>query len=286
VSRFDFRPKDGGAEYDPADVGGQVISLSLWPGPGLQGPPAIVVTNPGRPRPGVYRFDIPDDEHLGRYWGSVRFVAAQGQAATVDRSVRLDLPNGAGLVTSPEAVAGMLRVPLPLSPEQREDFIEEILRAQTDVAGYLGRPLMPRVVRLASRMPIFGGDPGRWESWRGSVDDDEDFEVDAWTEHPDGSFDVTLRVGLDGAAELPIQRYVAAHASEALRASGVYGQRRVSSVSAEGQSVSYEATPTAAAAGALPTLESLDSYRTVPVFIRRKPAASPWPYGPSHRGGW
>lgn len=298
MSRFDFRPKTGGAEYDPVNVGGQVTAMTLFTTADRSGAPTGVVPSPTRPRPGVYRFEIPDTLPPGRYWCSVTYTPAANMPTVVDSSVRLDLPLGTGLVTSPEAVAKQLRMPLPLTVEQREDFLDEIRTAQADVQAHIGRPLVPYLAKLTGVMPAYGVDPGDWRAWRGEVSD-EDFEVDAYTAYPDGTYDVTLQVGLDGAVEEPIRRYVAVHAAEMLRLSGVYGKRRVSSVSAEGQSVSYEASPgsngmgsrtsrgnMSPAAGQMPTLSSLDEYRFAPVFVRKKYAAAPWPYGPSHFGRW
>jgi hypothetical protein len=280
VTTFDYRAKLGGAEYDPADAGGTVSELALFSTSDFTGDPVGVVTEPAKPRPGFYRFSIPDTLPAGRYWCRVTFVPAAGAPSATDSSVQLDLPLGTGLVTSPEEVARRLRLPLPLTTEQREDFTDEIRQAQSDVEGYLARSLVPTLLQLHAVMPRYGVDV---------------YEVDSCTALGDGTYDVTLRVGLDGAAERPIRRYVAAHASETLRLNGAYGQRRVTSVSAEGQSVSYEtdaksgsaaAVSAPAKPGELPKISSLDRYKWVPVFSRPKVAAAPWPYGPSHLGRW
>jgi hypothetical protein len=148
-------------------------------------------------------------------------------------------------------------------------------------------------VQLTKVLPAFGTDPGDWRAWRdleGTPDDE--YQVDAYSPNPDGTYNVTLRVGLDGAAEEPIARFVAAHAAETLRLSDRYGKRRVTSVSAEGQSVSYEASPSASQnrssqkAGELPDITTLSRYKEVPVFVRQKFRRGPWPYGPSHLSGW
>ncbi|MER6153697.1 hypothetical protein [Streptomyces hirsutus] len=56
----------------------------------------------------------------------------------------------------------------------------------------------------------------------------------------------------------------------------------MSSVSAEGQSISYEAESTAGQAGALPTLDSLARWKRRLFQPLKRPARPPWPYSSSH----
>ncbi|MFD0351755.1 hypothetical protein ACFQ0M_48030 [Kitasatospora aburaviensis] len=178
-------------------------------------------------------------------------------------------------------MAEKIGIPLPLTGAQRDTLRTAIEDAQADVEAYLVRPLVPRLAILNGVRPEPGRDLGSWKAWAYCGPDD-DFTVDGWTLMPDGTYDVQLRVGLDGAAERPIRRFVVAHAAESLRntpTAGGSSGRRVSSLSAEGQSISYEGAPSAGQAGALPVLATLDGYRQPPVYVRPRPAAAPWPYG-------
>ncbi|MFE6639469.1 hypothetical protein ACFVFT_38100 [Streptomyces tendae] len=276
---FDYEPMYGGAHYDPEPAGGQVTSLSLYDGPdrvtvvGAAGPAV-------RLRAGVYRFALPDVPP-GRYWATVAFTPSEGAQPVKDQSVRLDLPLGLGLVTSPEAVAVKLGVPLPLTPEQRDDLLTAIRDAQSDVVGYLGQPVTPQLITRTGLTPHWGRDDRLEDadSWPFEVDDL--VQVSSYRLRDDGTYDVDFLVGFDGAANDPVVRYVTAHAaeSERNRPGGVGSQgRRVSSVSAEGQSISYESAPATGQAGALPTLDSLARWKRRLYRPLGQPVRPPWPY--------
>ncbi|MFJ1552712.1 hypothetical protein [Streptomyces mirabilis] len=279
MSVVDYEPMYGGAHYDPQPAGGQVTSLVLYDGPDRT--TEVAAAGPGtRLRSGTYRFALPDVPP-GRYWGTVTFTPSNGAQPVKDQSVRLDLPLGLGLVTSPEAVADDLGVPLPLTPAQRDALMTAIRKAQSDVEGYLGRPLVPRVVTRTALTPYWRSseDLSDPEAWPFEVDDV--WQVSAYSDRGDGTYDVDFRVGLDGVAEDPVVRYVTAHAaeSERNRPGGVGAQgRRVSSVSAEGQSISYESAPTTGQAGALPTIDTLSRLKRRLWQPLNTPPRPPWPY--------
>ncbi|MEU9354997.1 hypothetical protein AB0D65_29380 [Streptomyces griseoloalbus] len=276
---FDYEPMYGGAHYDPGPAGGQVTSLSLHDGPDR----ATVVGAAGpavRLRAGVYRFALPDVPP-GRYWATVAFTPSEGAQPVKDQSVRMDLPLGLGLVTSPEAVATKLGVPLQLTPEQRDDLLTAIRDAQADVVGYLGQPVTPQLVTRTGLEPCWGRDDRLEDADSWPVEVDDLVQVSAYRLRDDGTYDVDFLVGFDGAANDAVVRYVTAHAaeSERNRPGGVGSQgRRVSSVSAEGQSISYEAAPAAGQAGALPTLDSLSRWKRRLFQPLNRPARPPWPY--------
>ncbi|MGW2496263.1 hypothetical protein ACWCV2_17395 [Streptomyces pseudogriseolus] len=279
MSVVDYEPMYGGARYDPEPAGGQVTSLVLYDGPDRTTEAAAA--GPGtRLRPGTYRFALPDVPP-GRYWGTVTFTPSSGAQPVKDQSVRLDLPLGLGLATSPESVADELGVPLPLTLAQRDALTTAIRRAQADVEGYLGRSLVPRVTTYTAITPYWQSsenltDPEAWP-----LDIDDEWHVSAYRDRGDGTYDVDVLVGLNGAAEEPIARYITAHAaeSERNRPGGVGAQgRRVSSVSAEGQSISYDSAPLTGQAGALPTLDSLSRYKRRLWQPLATPPRPPWPY--------
>ncbi|NEA53591.1 hypothetical protein G3I60_05320 [Streptomyces sp. SID13666] len=284
---YHYTPVWAGAICDPLPAGGEVTRLDLYPTPARDGVPLAGAGPSVRVRPEVYRFDVPDTVPPGRYWTVATFTPAQGVPAVVDRSRHVDLPLDTGLAASPEAVADLLGTPLPLTPAQRERYAESIADAQADVAGYLGRPLVPRRLVLTDVTPAWGmplDDPSAWPT--GHLDDF--VTVLTYAAQPDGRYRVDVLVGLDAAQEAPIRRYVAAHAAESLRNRPADGEdstgRRVSSVSAEGQSISYEAAPATGQAGALPGLESLSGFRKLTYRPITSSPTAPWPYSSGRYG--
>ncbi|MEU5748236.1 hypothetical protein ABZ804_22190 [Streptomyces sp. NPDC047726] len=286
MSIYEYKPTYGGAHYDPEPAGGMVTSLSLYEGPDRTTLKAAA--GPGlRLRAGAYRFDLPDVP-AGRYWATVTFTPSEGAQPVKDESVRLDLPLGLGLVTSPEAVAKELGVALPLSAEERDDLLTAISNAQSDVVAYLGQPVVPQLITRTALTPSPLGqdedlnDPSSWPF----QSDEVHVEVYAYRDRGDGTYDVDFRVGFDGAANKSVVRYVTSHAaeSERLRPGGAGSTgRRVSSVSAEGQSISYESAPEAGQAGAVPTIDTLSRWKRRLFQPLNRPARPPWPYS-SARG--
>lgn len=280
-----YRPVWAGALCDPATAGGSVDRIDLYTGPERTGTAAATAGPATRIRDSVYRFTIPDGLPDGRYWCIVTFTPTKTDPAATDRTVRLDLPRGGDLIASAEQVADALNVPLPITAAQRERYWQKIREAQADVLAYIGRPLIPTPQQLLSAMPMFGyslDDPQAWPIQRY----DDVVSVVSYVNNLDGTYDVQLLVGVDGSSEQPIVRYVVAHAAEALRndpASDTDGSRRVSSVSAEGQSISYDTAPAPGQPGALPTIDSLSGYkRRIYRPLTTAPTA-PWPYGGGRR---
>ncbi|MER5737358.1 hypothetical protein ABT117_16990 [Streptomyces sp. NPDC002262] len=250
------------------------------------GDPATAPGPAARLRPGVYRFELPDVPP-GRYWAAVDFIPSDGAAPVRDTALRLDLLLGLGTVTSPEAVADQIGIPLPLTAAQRDTLLTAIRDAQADVVGFLGQPIIPTLVTHTSLTPYSQREERLADIENWPFDTDDQAEVHAYRPRGDGTYDVDFRVGLDGAAKPAIVRYVTAHAAESERqrpgAAGGEG-RGVSSVSAEGQAISYEPAPAAGQAGALPSLASLSRWRRLLYQPTGGSARPPWPYSSSHRG--
>lgn len=281
---YDYRPVWAGALCDPDVDGGQVSRIDLYETPDRNGTVVATAGPAARLRATVYRFTIPDNLPDGRYWCTVTFTPARDQQPASDRTVRADLPLGTGLLASAEEIADKLGVSLPLTAAQREKYRDAIAEAQKDIVGYLGRPLVPHPESLLSVTPLYGYAFTDSRAWPVQGLDDV-ASVVSYADNLDGTYDVRLLVGLDGAAEEPITRYVVAHATEGIRNSPetAGGERRVTSVSAEGQSISYDSAPAAGQAGALPTLDSLSGYRKRlyrPIAVT---PATPWPYGRGRR---
>lgn len=106
----------------------------------------------------------------------------------------------------------------------------------------------------------------------------------------DSMWDVTFHVGLDleSAECAPIKEFLIADAVESLRGDPAFpsAQARVKSLSAGGQSVSYQGLPpTADGAGGLIELETLGKFKRFAVGRARGGPLAPWPYN-GDRGRW
>ncbi|MCX4677612.1 hypothetical protein OG413_20280 [Streptomyces sp. NBC_01433] len=286
MSVYDHKPIWAGAHLDPAPAGGEVTRLDLYASPDRDGPVVASAAPASRLQAGLYRFDLPAVPP-GRYWGTVTLTPHGTAQPVTDTSVRLDLPTGQGLVASPEAVADALGVPLPLTSVQRAAYEEEIRGAQDDVATYLNRPLVPAVTTARGLTPLWTDALDDIDAWPVQFDDFAD--VIAHRPNPDGTYDVDLLIGLNGAQEKSVVRYVVAHAAESIRqrpGQNTGPGRRVSSVSAEGQSVSYDSAPTTGQAGALPTIDSLKRLKRLVFQPLSRPPRAPWPYSSSRSQRW
>lgn len=250
MSTLDYEPTLDGGPYDPQPAGGQVATLELFDTSARTGPPELTVGPAVRQRAYVYRFTVPDTT-VGRYWARVTWtVEAAGATVVDDLPGPLDLPVRDDLVVSPEALAVRLGVPLPLDDEQREQLAGAVLDAQADVEGYLGRPILPTIVRERRSWP------GPWEAKTGwFIRSLNEAEVLDGNGQPTGYWDWTYLAGLNARDDQllrPIRRLLLAHAAmqdDAVRlwssvGSGSSGDgtgaKRVKSLSTEGQSVSYE----------------------------------------------
>lgn len=179
-----------------------------------------------------------------------------------------------------EEVARRVRLD-PADDTVREVITTAILDAQAAVTAYLGQPITPQTYTDENRAPV----PGQWHLRHRPVL--EVLAVVAETDaagEPTGLYSVTYRAGLDAETDPaldPIRRYVAQHASldenvlRLVRKTDPGWDRRTSSVTVEGQSVSYEtirpgdtgaaSAPKPAVASVAPgapmTLQMLDYWR-------------------------
>lgn len=176
--------------------------------------------------------------------------------------------------------------------------LEDAIRdTQDEVEAYLGRVITPARYTEEGLFPW----PDGWDLEHYPVVEVETAvaETDPETGQPNGLFTVTYTAGIDarGNRELrPILHYVRQHAMNAPAAAKLWreqqpdGGRRAKSVSAEGQSISWDyLTPSGGTeggnkkeqgGGGLPTLKSLDRWRVAGrrVFQRRTLPRQPWPY--------
>ena len=151
--------------------------------------------------------------------------------------------------------------------ERQEDRIRsEILNAQADLEDFLNRDsLFPVEVTRTGVWKHPSWPTEHFKAWPWATDEyDDDIAITAATANGDGTWDVTLKVGLDGPNTHGIVRFVKAHVREVLLDDPDFAAlpRRITSVSAEGQSISYDKGSVAAgAAGASPNMYGLRRYR-------------------------
>lgn len=178
---------------------------------------------------------------------------------------------------------------LPLTEDQAVSIANAIEDATADVEAFLNRPLTVTSRTLAGIYPVFGADPDDWRAWPQFNIYDDRVTVVSWTANVDGTFDVTANIGLDGATEPSIVRAITESARIALLIdpnSGI-GRRRIASVSAEGQSISYErigSTRGGDPMGAAPTFDRLARFRRHAAYQSTRVDSTPWPYGIGYRG--
>jgi hypothetical protein len=202
-------------------------------------------------------------------------------------------------VVTPEALATRAGITTPLTAGQREMVRDAILAAQSDVYSYLGREIMP----------VTHVETGRWayeSGWEFDTLGDDPLiavvsavaEVDVVSGLPTGYFTLTYTCGInvrDDPTYYPIKRYVIAHALYSpefttLWKTSTNAKGEVKSLSAEGQSVSFEEAtlsgntttgtkPGDLTPGTLPTLASLDRWRVAGRRVHQAASnASEWPF--------
>ncbi|MBM0201913.1 hypothetical protein JNW90_01420 [Micromonospora sp. STR1s_5] len=161
------------------------------------------------------------------------------------------------------------RAGLNAEDEQITQAVTDAIRdATVDAEGYLGYPLVPLEITETGLEPGWDGSWVLREEPVASIVQ-VTAELDGQLQ-PTGLYSVTYRWGRD-AREVefaPIRRWITAsaayaHPSIRLLADAGGHRRRVKSVSAEGQSVSYESSPPAAGAPTVgvPPMSTMDRWR-------------------------
>lgn len=198
----------------------------------------------------------------------------------------------AGYVASASEVARLVGLdPDALTDAQETSILDAILDMQGVVQASLNRDsLFPVRATVASQYPDTTYSLTAWQAWPTVLDSVDDvFAVVSSTLEADGTYTVVVDVGIDARVILPIRRWVVRAAAEQLRGdpdSGI-GTRQVSSLSAEGQSVSFEKPSDAAgAAGNVPPVASLKRWRRIPAYVRETPSTPTWPYGGPNITRW
>lgn len=168
----------------------------------------------------------------------------------------------------PDLVMGVLDMASVLGLDaptlQQQDLIEDwMLDAQGDVEDYLNRPIFPFEVTRDDAWKVAGRDDLDWRAWPWVLDEyDDEYRVVSASANGDGTWTVTLSVGLDGPNTRGIVTYVKEAVRERARHDAAFPtiERVVSSVSAEGQSLSY-ADKGSAAKGDPGGVRGLDTLR-------------------------
>lgn len=196
------------------------------------------------------------------------------------------------IVTADE-VALRMGLPTPLSEQDRLRVEAAIVDAQTDLEGYLGRPVTPRDYTETGLFPYPQGFQLRHQPVISVISQTP--ELNPVGDYETGLYTVVYTAGLDGVADPdlePLRRYVRTHAiyspelQEMLRKLTPEATRVMRSSSVEGQSVTYEdaytpaGEPGSGAPGSLPTLASCDRWRLRSVYQRpSRPGWWHWPHG-------
>lgn len=193
-------------------------------------------------------------------------------------------------VISAESVAARLGLPVPLDPAVQARITEAIEDAEAKVVGELHRPIVAYEDTVPDLEPSYTDTYGLgdWHVWPQVRDRYDDvYVVKGYVPAASGDpdlYDVTFTVGLDVAndpALAPIRQFIKQDAIGTLRADDTFKAvaRQVTSVSAEGQSVSYATGAGAVdAAGGGLTLHSLRRWKRRAVYQRNARPLAPWPY--------
>ncbi len=244
-----FTPTVNGQTFDVQQSGGFVDVVQFFDSPALDGVPVSSVEGSIPVGNGSYRFDIPDQLlPLGRYWSRVGWRIDQFADVTFQSAGTVDFPSGPyAPVAVPEDMAVLLGFDLPLSTAVKAQLVECISDAKSVVELAIGS-IVP--IKLVLRAAVYDEDsaldkslPSTWFS------DTTEITIESWLNNFDGTYDVTYWYGFDGRKEEPIKRFVVRYAAawwrKAFGGDQSFGQF-VTSVSTEGQSVSYSSTQRAA----------------------------------------
>jgi hypothetical protein len=279
----------------PQDVTGLTVKLiNQADQTTVLGPTSTGITHPatGRYR---YSWTVPDGTDAGDYLAY--WLGTDAGAAEAERAELLTVvETGRVLVISVDDVARRLGLTRPVSADTAWLIEQAILDAQADVSAYLGRPIIPTEFTESGLWPNADG------TWLVcnlpliaviSVVAD----VDPVSFAAVGTYTVTYTAGLDVAADpalAPIRRYLMAavlNSADVIRlwrAAAPAAGRVAKSLTAEGQSISYEnvtpaggdpAKPGADTPGALPSLKSIDRWRVANRRLYQRPTPPTALYG-------
>lgn len=203
----------------------------------------------------------------------------------------LPTPEAGYIATIGEVCTRLQVVEADLTDPQRDAIRAALWDAAADVEDALYRPIIPTDKAFTGVTPFPGFALDDWHAWPPAYDFDDEVRVKSRAVQSDGTYNITLSVGLDGPNTAGVRRFVIAAATNVIRESPdvALGNRQVTSLSADGQSVSYAQSTTAAAGGdstrgpgAAPTIEALKRAhmrRSSGVYARREGSQPPWPYG-------
>lgn len=192
-------------------------------------------------------------------------------------------------VVGPDVVARKLGIDFDtLTDFEKAIVTDEVLAAQGKVRDFLNRPLTPTNVQV-KELPYDDTYPlSDVQAWPAGLNlPDTRYKVAAYQVIPDnpGYYDVTFAVGLDVAQDddlTSIRTYIRDDATAHVEQHPAFvGKvvRRISSVSAEGQSIRYTNDPTDPdAAGGAQSLATLRRWRRLGVGHGSDPDPRPWPY--------
>lgn len=207
------------------------------------------------------------------------------------------------LVVTVEEVARRLGLPQPLDEHDRWLIEQAITDAQTDLEAYLGRPVTAQTYTETGMLPLNGD--YQLTYWPVISITSTTAETDPDTSQPTGYYTVVYLAGLDGVTDPelePIRRFVRTHTlysdtvQNLFRRLAPEAARKVTSLSVEGQGVTYTDTYAVASdavglglPGALPTFKSCERWRLAGRRVVQGPTQvnDLWPFdGYRRTGGW
>jgi hypothetical protein len=190
------------------------------------------------------------------------------------------------LLLTAAQLAPRLGLGIPLPPQVQLRIQDAILDAQGKVMGYLNRPLFPTEHTITGLAPFEAWPLEDHRAWPYGERFGDRYRVAGYTPNVEDPtrFDVTFRVGLDVANDpdlYPILAFIRQDAVANLIGDPLFSavSRPVTSVSADGQSVSYaQGSSTADSAGGGMTLGSLKKWRRMSIYQPVGVRTTSWPY--------
>lgn len=197
-------------------------------------------------------------EYVLTYPAGVRTLPTEAPQSVAFRRPLAAFP----LPLQPEEVARETGITLPLTDSQRTLLAAKIRNVAGEMNAALG--YWPSATTYTEQVLPQAYTGGKWQ-----VDFPPVVQVISQTVLASGEILLVYRGGFDVEVTAALRSYLVEHAAARYRGALPAGSadRAVSSVSVEGQSVSY-ATPGAGEPGSLPTLDTIRRYRRVGVYSR------------------
>lgn len=191
-------------------------------------------------------------------------------------------------LVSADTVGQRLGLPLPLTAPVAARIDGAVAAAEGKLLGYLNRDsLVATEVTYRGMEPAYGyglEDKRAWPQVKDQMNDR--YRVKSYTLVGSDGYDVVFTVGLDVAGDPELRAmltYIVEDAATQLTNDPTFTAvaRGIKSVSAAGQSVSFDTAPTGDAAGSGMTLTMFKRFRRLSIYQPVRAPQAPWPYNRS-----